>query len=395
MDGDYLRPSSRLIMDKMKNDSAAHHEVLLSVPHFIESVGQGKGIINALMPETQLLFLSVHLPRETHGPRCLLLCLQGRPQSGRDGESDHPRASGDSITRSDSGSAAAEGGAGIPPLKAHHLCRLGPFVTGLIRQRADGLVDLVTSRRHRKKLGAVAVHPDYLEERARAVTRGEWTRLFAPQRLSWWVAVLFVIGSGLFSLAGFVSIDSPLSGWLNHVFFAGSLFFTSAAYLQWLEAVNGDVEQAGAGWRWFAWRPRNLGYLAGAIQLAGTVLFNFNTADAMIASLDWVEADIWVWTPNILGCICFLTASYLAYAEVSNAWASIQPRHLSWWIVIINLLGSVAFLLSAFYAFAGPGPENPDAARMASICTFSGALCFLVGSFLLLPEMFDEQGGAS
>jgi hypothetical protein len=279
-------------------------------------------------------------------------------------------------------------------LKAHRLRRLGPFVTGLVRQRADGFVELVTSRRHRKKLGAVTVHPDSLEDRARSVTRGKWTRFLAPQRLTWWIAVLFMIGSGLFAYAGFVSINSPDLSWLNPAFFAGSLFFTSAAYLQWLEAVNGDVEEADPGWRWFAWRPRNLGYLAGLIQFAGTVLFNFDTADAMNASLGWVEVDLLVWTPNILGCICFLIASYLAYAEISNAWASIQPRHLSWWIAIINLLGSVAFLLSAFYAFAVPELQSPEAMRLSSVYTFSGALCFLAGSFLLLPEMFDEQGVA-
>ncbi len=302
----------------------------------------------------------------------------------------------DSIIRSKAGSSpVAEVVAGVPPLNARHLRRLGPFVTGLVRPRADGLVELVTSRRHRKKLGAVAVHPDLLEQRARAVTRGVWTRWLAPQRLSWWIAVLFMIGSGHFALAGFASIGSPDSNWLNPVFFAGSLFFTSAAYLQWLEAVNGDVEEAGAGWRWFAWRPRNLGYMAGLIQLAGTVLFNFNTADAMIASLDWVEADLLVWTPNILGCICFLVASYLAYTEVSNAWASIQPRHLSWWIGVINLLGSVAFFFSALYAFTSPEPQSLEAVRMASIYTFSGALCFLAGSILLIPEMFDEQEAAS
>ena len=108
MDCDYLRPSSRLIMDRMKNDSAPPHKVLLSVPHFIEPAGRSQAKINVLMPETQLLFLGVHLPRETRGSRCLLFCLQGKPRSGPYGESDHPRASGDSIIRSESGSPAAE-----------------------------------------------------------------------------------------------------------------------------------------------------------------------------------------------------------------------------------------------------------------------------------------------
>jgi hypothetical protein len=350
--------------------------------------------MNALLPEQQPLFVGARLLRPLRGPRRLWQGLQAMANSRGGGNAERPRAADSSESSGEHGSTAMKGGGGAPSHQAHHLRRLGPFVTGLVRSRADGLVELVTSRRHRKKLAAVAVHPDLLEECARAVTRGGWRRWLAPQRLSWWIAVLFMIGSGLFAFAGFVSIDSPDTGWLNRVFFAGSLFFTSAAYMQWLEAVNGDVEDAANGWCWFAWRPRNLGYMAGLIQLVGTVLFNFNTADAMIASLDWEEADLLIWTPDLLGCICFLVASYLAYAEVSNAWASLQPRHLSWWIGVINLLGSVAFFFSALYAFTGPDQLGMDAARMASIYTFSGALCFMLGSFLLLPEMFDQQGAA-
>lgn len=385
---------ARLITDNLKSSSSVHYTVF-PVPDITELVAPGIGKINDLLCKTQALFPSAYPPRKLCGPRRLWHCLQAMANSGHGGGSDRRPAVDDSIIRGEHDSPATNGGDGIPPQKEHRLRRLGPFVTGLVRLRADGLVELVTSRRHRKKLAAVTVHPHLLEECARAVTRGEWSRWLAPQRLSWWIAVLFMIGSGLFALAGFVSISSPDANWLNPAFFAGSLFFTSAAYLQWLEAVNGDVEEIGAGWRWFAWRPRNLGYMAGLIQLVGTVLFNFNTADAMIASLDWVEADLLVWTPDILGCFCFLIASYLAYAEVSNAWASIQPRHLSWWIGVINLLGSVAFFFSALYAFAGPQQEGQEAARMASIYTFSGALCFLAGSFLLLPEMFDEQGSTT
>ena len=159
-------------------------------------------------------------------------------------------------------------------------------------------------------------------------------------------------------LAALLSAVADHSTIINTVFFVGSLFFTGAAWLQLLEAINGDVADIDTSsgiheqrWRWFAWKPHNAGYSASLIQFVGTLLFNINTADAMIAGLTWVEEDILIWTPNIIGSICFLVASYLALMEVSHRFWSFQPRQLSWWIVMLNLLGSVAFMLAALYGF--------------------------------------------
>jgi hypothetical protein len=145
------------------------------------------------------------------------------------------------------------------------------------------------------------------------------------------------------------------------IFFVGSLFFTAAAWLQLEEAINGDLADIGpfAGanrpkWRWLAWKPRNAGYSAGLIQFAGTLLFNVNTADAMLSQLTWAQEDIWLWTPDVIGNICFLVSSYLAVVEVSHRAWSWQPRSLSWWIVMINLLGSIAFMASAVFNYYLP-----------------------------------------
>jgi hypothetical protein len=229
--------------------------------------------------------------------------------------------------------------------------------------------------------------------------------LWAPRRLAWWVAVLFAIGSALFALGG-VGATWPQSvpAWLRNgsvlswIFVVGAIFFTSAAWLQWLEALNGDVADAlrdGARrrWRWLGWRPRNLGYLASAVQLVGTVMFNFNTVDAMLTGLSWEEEDLLVWTPNMLGCVCFLVASYLAYAEVSQGAVSFATRSVSWWVTVANLLGSVAFQLSALYSFAGPEPAG--AVFWAGFYTAAGGVCFLVGSYLMIPELFDEEEESS
>lgn len=214
--------------------------------------------------------------------------------------------------------------------------------------------------------------------------------------------MLFVLGSAHFAAGacaavwpGVVPASLRSANLANWIFFVGSLFFTGAAYLQLLEAANGDVAEAlgpaGRRWRWLGWRPRNLGWLASAIQLVGTLFFNVNTADAMLAGLDWEQQDLLIWTPNMLGCFCFLAASGLAWVEFSHGAWSFAPRSVSWWIVLINLLGSVAFQVSALDSFVRPGAPDPHELWLAGLYTFLGAVCFLVGAYLLIPEMFDGE----
>lgn len=279
----------------------------------------------------------------------------------------------------------------------------GHFLTRVIRTRADGDRLVFLSRRHRKGLPPLRLN----RKGARvvlAVSASPWSRLWAPRRLAWWIAVLFIIGSACFAYGAFaanwprvllpgMATDSVV----GIVFFIGSLFFTTAAGLQLLEAINGDVANVGAlgaghrpDWRWFAWRPRNAGYLASLIQFAGTLLFNFNTGDALFAGLGWVQEDILIWGPDMVGSICFLAASYLALMEISHGWWSFKPRQVAWWVVIINLLGSVAFQVSAFCGFYTPSPE-PGWIWDANLWTLIGALCFFVASYLMIPELFDAD----
>ena len=277
----------------------------------------------------------------------------------------------------------------------------GPFVTHRIHRLPSGRHRVAHSRRHRKGLPPHEVAtPDEATEPRRS-SHGTFLHIWAPRRLGWWIAVLFAVGS-LHFLVGALAATWPDAapaalrdaGTVGWVFFIGSIFFTSAAWLQWLEALNGDVATALDGprrWRWLGWRPRNLGYLSCLVQLVGTILFNFNTADAMIAGLSWREQDVLIWTPNMLGSICFLVASYLAYAEVSHGAGSLAPRSLSWWIAVINLAGSVAFQLSALDSFVGPEPTSAEMLFWSTLWTAVGALCFLVGAYLLIPELFDTE----
>jgi hypothetical protein len=51
----------------------------------------------------------------------------------------------------------------------------------------------------------------------------------------------------------------------------------------------------------------------------------------------------------------------------------------------------VAFQVSALYSFVKPGAPSEHELWLAGFYTFIGGLCFLVGSYLLIPELFDGK----
>jgi hypothetical protein len=273
-----------------------------------------------------------------------------------------------------------------------------PFITRVVKLAPDGSRVVVTSRRHRKGLGHLIVRsPSGLPART---TRSRLL-VWAPRRLGWWIAVLFTIGSALFAFASFLATWPQVAPKLsNNVvlvglsYFIGSLFFTTAAYLQVLETINaGDSSGLYPNhaklrrFRWFAWQPERIGYLASTIQLVGTLFFNVNTGNALISGLGWIAQDIRIWTPDILGSACFLASSYLAVMEVCHRYWAWQPRSLSWWIVFLNLVGSIAFGISAICSFVPPHPDWMGFTWMANFFTFVGAMLFLIASYLMLPEL--------
>jgi hypothetical protein len=185
--------------------------------------------------------------------------------------------------------------------------------------------------------------------------------------------VLFAIGSACFLVGpfpGFVElVGSRVDG---IVFFVGSIFFTSAAALQCVESG-----------------PRRIDRWSSAVQLAGTIFFNVSTFRALQSGLDATEYDRLVWSPDAFGSICFLVSGYLAYVAVCGGLTRRPRRTLDWWIAAINLLGCVAFGISAVAGYVVPSTgDTLDLAR-ANAGTAVGALCFLIGAVLLLPEAAD------
>ncbi|MFF2246562.1 hypothetical protein ACFVTM_20595 [Arthrobacter sp. NPDC058130] len=209
-----------------------------------------------------------------------------------------------------------------------------------------------------------------------------------------WIAWLFIIGSSLFALGAVPSYAEAVGlRWCAFTFFVGSLFFTSAAFLQYREAV-GALPAAGATRRhsFWVWAPRNLGWLAAAIQLAGTLWFNWSTGNAVRDNLTAALAEQRVWRPDALGSIAFLLSSGVALRDAGRGAIAGRPKPRTWKIGVINVLGSVAFGISAVAAFVIPSSGDVWNAELSNLGTFVGALCFLTGAILMLsPESTEAS----
>ena len=176
---------------------------------------------------------------------------------------------------------------------------------------------------------------------------------------TWWAGVLFIIGSSCFAVG-------PFPGFLQFVgatadaavFFIGSIFFTSAATVQYLDSRSG---------------PR-LVWWAAVVQLAGTVFFNISTGSALLDNLSTGQEDRLIWAPDVFGCVCFLVASGLAWAA--------ERGFISW----INLAGSVAFGIAGGASYFVPDTGDVLDLAAANFTTVVGALCFLAGAVGMLAE---------
>ena len=120
-----------------------------------------------------------------------------------------------------------------------------------------------------------------------------------------------------------------------------------------------------------AWEPHRIDWWASGIQSIGTVYFNISTGFALVTALNATQVNRVVWRPDAVGSICFLVASALAWAEVSNGRLLRPLFTLSGWIAMLNLLGSVAFGVSAIAAKVVSGSGAPRNVELVNLGTFA------------------------
>jgi len=244
--------------------------------------------------------------------------------------------------------------------------RVGPFVTREVYRLPDGTTRRWASRPHRKQRREL-------------------------HRLGLWIAALFMVGAFLFALGSFPpfarNVDLRL---VNITFFAVSVFFTSAGYLQFVQVLNtpDDLDAGATGrLRLWGWQPARIDWWSAGVQSVGTLLFNISTFAALSSALTVAQQNRRIWAPDLFGSIAFMIASSLAWIEVCHGWLGWRPREISWWIVALNLAGSIAFQVSAIAAFVRPATGAEASGSLADLGTFLGAVGFFVGALLLIPEM--------
>jgi len=250
----------------------------------------------------------------------------------------------------------------------------------MVLQRPDGSEVVYTAWRHRKGHGVVDTM---------AVDRIRSIPWWSPMRRGWWIALLFMIGSACFAMGSLPPFAEAVGDAVVWVFFLGSVFFTSAAYLQFFEASNegDDIRGSAMTRRPLGVRLASLGWWAAMTQFMGTLWFNLTTFAGTRETLDLAQQERLVWAPDAIGSILFLVASTFAVLEVRDGlqrgWRPSLESAIAW----VNMAGSIAFGISAIAAFIDPVSGELLNVAAANAFTFLGAVFFFVGAAMLLPDM--------
>ncbi|WP_309380091.1 hypothetical protein [Cerasicoccus frondis] len=322
----------------------------------------------------------------------------------------------------------------FPPYWEHVAThRVGPFITRVVHRLPDGSLHVWSSRRHRKRRGP-EMHPSEspLAQRADGHQVDQVNQAGSPhalrwklwgwrlRSLSWWLGCIFIVGSLCF-VAGTVPMAYPVVlDWLgirpfNYALtcFIGSLWFTIGSYLLLLEALNADLDatvqlkaheleryverkpqdRRDRRIRWIGFAPNRLDFWIASVQLIGALTFNINCGMGLVEGMNWVFADILVWTPSTVASCFFVTASYLGLVEVSHRkWAWLW-WDIAWWINFFSLLGSFGFLTSSVVGYFGQGPVELPQWFGNYFALMMGSWFFLFGTYLMVPELVIDDAG--
>lgn len=264
----------------------------------------------------------------------------------------------------------------------------------------EGYRHVWESRRNRKGRGHRLFSPWPISR----LKKSPWLRFWAPWRLSWWVAVVFTVGSALFTLAAVASLLPALFGGQSTAalvsassYFVGALLFTASIYLQVLEGLNAadyidtvKEERLENEFRLFAWEPRSLAFTAPFVMLIGSLFFNVETTLAVGEELEWFKAPFLASLTSLAGAVLFTVASYLQLIEVCHHYLCGRVGEISWWVTMFFVVGSAGFVVGSVFGFGVLGLSSPADALIVQVGFLQGSFFFLVGSYLMLPELFSD-----
>jgi hypothetical protein len=214
--------------------------------------------------------------------------------------------------------------------------------------------------------------------------------LWAPRDSGWWIAITFIVGSVLFGLGAlFPLISSFPIAIINIVYLVGSSLYLIGASVQFVQGRRMKINDRGdaADVRKLA----NRNSRAAAIQAFGAILFQTSMTGALINSLNVAQQERVIWAPDLVGAICFVTASSMFFALRYPIQQRQENQDSSRFLALLNIIGSLFFVLSALGAYIVPLTDESIYPSVANLGTFVGAIFFFISSIPGLPPRTTAQ----
>jgi hypothetical protein len=210
------------------------------------------------------------------------------------------------------------------------------------------------------------------------------------RRATAWMGRLFVVGSACFVAGVPMALNTSWAPTVSAAtFFIGALFFTAASSIQlklaWRSGRGGDSLSTLQ-----ALLSRAPAWTSSWIQWIGTLFFIVTTLAALIdfVGVKAVSNQV-IWRPDAVGSALFLVSSAIALMPDVRRHRHGHARDRSWSISALNMVGSIFFGVSAVGAYVVPASNEELNAAWANGGTLLGAVCFLVGAWLLIPRRSD------
>lgn len=266
----------------------------------------------------------------------------------------------------------------------------GWFATRMTWHLGDGSTIRWASRTVRRR-GRVEVRE--ADGSVRGVVEAEPATARRLTRVNTVASIAFILGGALFALGPLLAeLEVGTVRQIDLGYLVGGAFFSLGGYASVVQAANmpSSIDELGATsserWTWWAWRPRQIGWLSVAVLFVGTLFFAVSLVAAFASDLTARQSDGWIWLPDMIGCVCFLVSGHLAMVEVCHGLIGFRFRELGWWIVAVNQLGSGLFFLAGLAAFVRPATSTVVNLGLVNWGTCAGAVCFVVGGVLRLLE---------
>ncbi|KAL9083941.1 MAG: hypothetical protein Q9159_005496 [Coniocarpon cinnabarinum] len=152
-------------------------------------------------------------------------------------------------------------------------------------------------------------------------------------------------------------------------------------------------------WRWYpTWHALRthhayeIGYIACAIQLFGATLYGMLGVVVLPGIFDGLknwQAEGAFWVPDIVGSVCFITASIMFMLEPQEKWYRPAFDSIGWWVGAWALVGSIGFILSGIFGAIEYDYEWGD--LQAEIATIWGSVGYLISSLLQWYEAMNKR----